>query len=97
MFNEHTRKNHPKFLVHDNIFGHSEDDLEKCLNFLYQQERNHPEEFQYILTLNKEMVENLENKGRLEFDINNYRRAFFTRDNRFLRNERGYTEAKLKK
>ncbi len=97
MFNDLTKKNHPRFLVHDNIFGHSDDDLEKCLNFLYQQEKNHPEEFQYILTLNREMIETIENKEKLKFNIDDYRRASFTRQNRFLRNIKGYTETKPRK
>lgn len=96
MFNENTKKNHPRFLVHDNIFGHSEDDIEKCLNFLCQQGQNHPEEFQYILTINKELVENLTSQSRLEFNIDDYIRATFTRQKRFLRNSKPYTENRIK-
>lgn len=86
MFNEYTKKNHPKFLIHDNIFGHSEDDIEKCLNFLYQQEQNHPEEFQYILTVNKELIENLASKSKLNFNIDTYKRATFTTKGKIDRN-----------
>lgn len=96
MFNEYTKKNHPKFLVHDNIFGHSEDDIEKCMNFLYHQEQNHPEEFQYILTINKEFIEHLTSQSRLNFSINDYLRATFTRQKRFLRNSKSYTEKRAR-
>lgn len=94
LFNDRTKKNHPGFLVHDNIFNVDDDSLEKCLNFLYSQEQNHPEEFQYILTLNRDMTEDLESRSRLDFNVDDYRRASFTKQERFLRNSSGYTEEK---
>lgn len=92
MINEHTRKRHPRFLIHDNIFNVDIDSLEKSLNFLYRYHNAHPEEFQYILTLNRDMVEDLESKEKLVFSIDNFRRASFTKENRFLRNAERYTE-----
>lgn len=92
MTNAGTSIHHPKFLVHDNIFDSDDDSLEKSLNFLYEAANNNPEEFQYIITLNTDKVELLESKGLLNFDINNYKRASYTKSNRFLRKQ--YSEVK---
>ena len=86
MFNENTKTNHPLFLVHDNIFDVDDDSLKKSLNFLYSKQKNSPEEFQYILTLNKDMVDTMEEKGELEFKVENFRRgATLTNSNKFLK------------
>lgn len=95
LFNNYTRKNHPCFLIHDNIFNFDNDSIEKSLNFLHQQELNRPEEFQYILTLNRDMVEIMEERKLLKFEIENYTRATFTKDNRFLKQK--YNELSRKK
>lgn len=95
LFNEYTKKNHPCFLIHDNIFNFDNDSIEKSLNFLYRQGQNRPEEFQYILTLNRDMVEIMEERKLLKFNIENYRRATYTKDNRFLKKK--YNEIKKKK
>ncbi|MCP4049895.1 MAG: DUF2326 domain-containing protein [bacterium] len=92
LFNEFTSQKHPSFLVHDNIFNFDNDSIEKCLNYLYQQETNRPEEFQYILTLNRDMVEIIEERKLLDFNVEDYRRATYTKDNRFLKQK--YTEKK---
>lgn len=94
MFNEYTKKNHPCFLVHDNLFDKDDDSLEKSLNFLYKQEQNHANEFQYLLTLNRDMIDALEFKQLLKFDVNGTIRATFTKDKRFLKVK--YTEVRKK-
>jgi uncharacterized protein YydD (DUF2326 family) len=90
LFNDYTKKNHPQFLVHDNLFDKDDDSLEKSLNYLYFQDVNSPNEFQYILTLNRDMVESLERNSSLKFNIDNFKRATYTKDNRFLKMK--YTE-----
>jgi uncharacterized protein YydD (DUF2326 family) len=85
LLNNSTRKYHPRLLVHDNLFNVDNDSLEKSLNFLHSQAENHPEEFQYILTLNRDMVESMEEKGKLDFDIQMYKKASYTKKNRFLK------------
>lgn len=96
LFNDNTRRNHPCFLIHDNIFNFDNDSIEKSLNFLYQQEQNRPEEFQYILTLNRDMVEIMEERNLLKFNIEDYKRATYTKDKRFLKIS-PYVEIKKKK
>lgn len=83
MLNEHTRKNHPGFLIHDNIFE-DEDSIEKSLNFLFEYNQKTPNEFQYIVTLNSDLIDSASKDGLLEFDIEDLKRAAFTKDNRFL-------------
>jgi uncharacterized protein YydD (DUF2326 family) len=95
LINENTKKNHPKLLVHDNLFNVDNDSLEKSLNFLHKQSENHPEEFQYILTLNRDMVEIMEERNLIEFNIKDYKRASFTKDNRFLKEK--YSELSRRK
>lgn len=95
LINENTKKNHPKLLVHDNLFNVDNDSLEKSLNFLHRQSENHPEEFQYILTLNRDMVEIMEERNLIEFNIKDYKRASFTKKNRFLKEK--YSELSRRK
>lgn len=83
MFNDYTKKNHPNFLIHDNIFE-DDDSLEKSLNYLYQSNFNSPNEFQYIVTLNRDLIESISNNGKLLFDVDEFKRATFTKDKRFL-------------
>ncbi|MXV49513.1 DUF2326 domain-containing protein [Pedobacter sp. HMF7647] len=85
MFNEFTRTYHPLFLVHDNLFNVDNDSLEKSLNFMYHQELNRADEFQYILTINRDMVEAMEEKRVLNFNVKNHIRARFTKADRFLK------------
>ncbi|WP_129715132.1 DUF2326 domain-containing protein [Pedobacter sp. SYP-B3415] len=85
MFNEYTRIYHPQFLVHDNLFNVDNDSLEKSLNYVYQQEQNRGEEFQYILTINRDMIEVMEEKKVLNFDVEEHIRARFTKESRFLK------------
>ena len=83
MLNEHTRKNHPRFLIHDNIFE-DDDSIEKSLNFLFEYNSKTPNEFQYIVTLNSDLIESASRNGKLLFEVDDLKRAAFTKDSRFL-------------
>jgi uncharacterized protein YydD (DUF2326 family) len=84
LFNNITRKRHPSFLVHDNIFDVDQDTMVQSLNYLAHQEENY-QDFQYILTLNRDKIENEENKEMIKLNIENHKVATFTKDNKFLR------------
>lgn len=83
LFNSYTRERHPMFLVHDNIFDVDQDTLVQCLNYLYKQEEKF-QDFQYILTLNRDKIENEERRKLIRMDIDSHRIAVFTKDNKFL-------------
>jgi uncharacterized protein YydD (DUF2326 family) len=83
MLNEHTRINHPEFLIHDNIFE-DDDSIEKSLNFLFEYNNKTPNEYQYIVTINRDLIESASMNGKLLFEIDDLKRAAFTKDNRFL-------------
>lgn len=93
MFNEYTKVNHPRFLIHDNIFEDI-DSLEKSLNFLYEKNEKSPNEFQYVLTLNRDLLETLEVSNKLNFEIDTLKQATFTKENRFLKKK--YSESSKK-
>jgi uncharacterized protein YydD (DUF2326 family) len=84
MFNAFTNKHHPQFLVHDNIFDVDQDTLVQCLNFLYEQEEKY-DNFQYILTLNRDKIENEERNKLIKLDVTQHTVATFTKENKFLR------------
>ena len=84
MFNAFTNKHHPQFLVHDNIFDVDQDTLVQCLNYLYEQEQRY-DDFQYILTLNRDKIENEERNKLIKLDIGQHTVATFTKENKFLR------------
>lgn len=84
MFNSFTSKYHPRFLVHDNIFDVDQDTLVQCLNFLYEQEEKY-DDFQYILTLNRDKIENEEREKLIKLDISQHVVATFTKEKKFLR------------
>ncbi len=84
MFNEYTKQRHPHLLIHDNIFNVDQDTLIQCLNYLSKQEEQHPTEFQYILTINRDKIENEERQNLIKLDIISHRKANFTKSNRFL-------------
>lgn len=84
MFNSFTNKYHPQFLVHDNIFDVDQDTLVQCLNYLNEQEEKY-EDFQYILTLNRDKIENEERTGLIKLDIPHHMVATFTKEHKFLR------------
>lgn len=83
MLNEYTRRNHPGFLIHDNIFE-DDDSIEKSLNFLFEYNNKTPNEFQYIVTLNSDLIESASRNGKLLFTSDDLKRAAFTKDDRFL-------------
>lgn len=86
-----TRKRHPKFIIHDGAFeGVNEDTKFQVLNWLDQQQ---DEEFQYIVTINRDSFESQENDGKFMFDFNQYVKAEYTKDNRFLKKK--YIEQKI--
>lgn len=82
MLNENTKKKHPNFLIHDNIFDVDQDTLLKSLNFLYSLEDNIP--FQYILTLTTDKLDDKESEERLDFNIHDFARAIYSKSDRFL-------------
>lgn len=83
LFNQYTRDRHPLFLVHDNIFDVDQDTLVQCLNYIYKQEEQY-QDFQYILTLNRDKIENEEQRKLIQMDIDEYQVAVFTKEKKFL-------------
>ncbi|MDT0172898.1 DUF2326 domain-containing protein [Exiguobacterium sp. BRG2] len=89
LFNEYTRKRHPSFLIHDNIFDVDQDTLVQSLNFLADRETKHLD-FQYIITLNRDKIENEEKLNIINLDIESHKVASFTKETKFL--HRDYQE-----
>ena len=89
LFNQYTRDRHPLFLVHDNIFDVDQDTLVQCLNYIYKQEEQY-QDFQYILTLNRDKIENEEQRKLIQMNIDEHQIAVFTKEKKFLR--RNYQE-----
>ena len=83
LFNQYTRDRHPLFLVHDNIFDVDQDTLVQCLNYIYKQEEQY-QDFQYILTLNRDKIENEEQRKLIRMDIDKHQVAVFTKEKKFL-------------
>ena len=83
LFNQYTRDRHPLFLVHDNIFDVDQDTLVQCLNYIYKQEEQY-QDFQYILTLNRDKIENEEQRKLIQMDIDKHQVAVFTKEKKFL-------------
>lgn len=83
MFNKNTSKNHPKFIIHDNIFHFDDDSTERCLNLLLDLEEKYSD-FQYITTLNIDDFNNLDVKNRIPSEKII---AKFTKTNKFLRKD----------
>lgn len=86
MFNEYTRDRHPLFLVHDNIFDVDQDTLVQCLNYAYKQEEYYSD-FQYILTLNRDKIENEERRKLITMDVDSHEVATFTKIKKFLKKD----------
>lgn len=84
IFNHYTRKRHPKFLVHDNIFDVDQDTLVQSLNYLAEQQEKYVD-FQYILTLNRDKIENEERKKEIKMDVEKSIVASYTRQSKFLK------------
>ena len=85
LFNIYTRKLHPMLLIHDNIFDVDQDTLIQSLNFLAKYETF--DDFQYILTLNRDKIENEERQEMLAFNVENKRVASFTKFQKFLQTD----------
>lgn len=83
LFNQYTRDRHPLFLVHDNIFDVDQDTLVRCLNYIYSQEEQY-QDFQYILTLNRDKIENEEQRKLIRMDIDEHQVTVFTKEKKFL-------------
>ena len=83
LFNQYTRDRHPLFLVHDNIFDVDQDTSVQCLNYIYKQEEQY-QDFQYILTLNRDKIENEEQRKLIQMDIDEHQVAVFTKEKKFL-------------
>ncbi|MDQ1351956.1 MAG: hypothetical protein QG657_2262 [Acidobacteriota bacterium] len=86
LFNDYTRQRHPKIVIHDNIFDVDQDTLVQSLNFLKMQEEKF-DDFQYILTLNRDKVENEERQRLIKLDISSHTIASFTKQAKFLRKD----------
>lgn len=84
LFGEYTRTRHPLFLIHDNIFDVDQDTLVQCLNYVSKQEE-HFADFQYILTLNRDKIENEERLRLITMDVKEHQVASFTKKNKFLK------------
>lgn len=84
MFNKHTSQRHPMFLIHDNIFDVDQDTLVQSLNYLAERETE-GKNFQYILTLNRDKIENEERTKQIKLNISEHTRASFNRKDRFLK------------
>lgn len=78
-----TQGRHPRFLLHDNIFDVDQDTLVQCLNFL-QEQVDSGEDFQYVLTLNREKIETEERSRLIKLDVTAARRAVLTKETPFL-------------
>ena len=86
LFNKHTRQRHPLFLVHDNIFDVDQDTLVRCLNYVYKEEEQY-QDFQYILTLNRDKIENEERIKDIDMDIEAHKVATFTKKKKFFKRD----------
>lgn len=78
------KSNHPGFLLHDNILDVDQDTFVRCLNFLNELEQS-DDDFQYILSLNRDRLENDETRSLLKLDIDKSRVARFTKSSQFLK------------
>jgi uncharacterized protein YydD (DUF2326 family) len=76
--------NHPGYLLHDNILEVDQDTVYQTLNFLSEQVAA-GEDFQYVLTLNRDKISEAESLGEIELDIESSKVASFTKENQFLR------------
>ena len=83
MFSPCTRGRHPRFLLHDNIFDVDQDTLVQCLNYL-QEQADKGEDFQYVLTLNREKIEAEERARLIKLDVSAATRATLTKAAPFL-------------
>lgn len=78
----YTASLHPKFLVHDNIFDVDQATLINSLNYIGEHS-DALKDKQYILTINSDKL-GLEDRININFNIDDYVRASFTKTKRFL-------------
>ena len=83
LFNEYTQKNSPNLLIHDNVFQVDNDSLVRCLNLL-QKYNVFDEDFQYIFTMNRDILDVKEIKSSINLDIDENKIASFTKETPFL-------------
>jgi uncharacterized protein YydD (DUF2326 family) len=76
--------NHPGYLLHDNILEVDQDTVYRTLNFLSEQVES-GEDFQYVLTLNRDKISDAESLGEIDLDIEAAKVASFTKEDQFLR------------
>lgn len=91
LFNEYTQKNSLNLLIHDNVFQVDNDSLIRCLNLL-QKYNEYEEEFQYIFTMNRDILDVEEIKSVITLDIDENKIASFTKEEPFL--GKSYRETK---
>lgn len=83
LINPETSKNHPGFLVHDNIFDVDQDTLIKSINYIGEN-ISLLNGKQYILTINSDKFSDSDLES-LNISLSDYSRASFTKENRFLK------------
>ncbi len=86
LFDKNTKLRHPLLLVHDNIFDVDQDTLVQCLNYLAKQEEKY-QDFQYILTLNRDKIEYEERTELIKMNIDEHTVARFTKKHKFLKRD----------
>lgn len=84
LFNPDERSNHPGFLLHDNILEVDQDTVYRVLNFLHDQTMS-GEDFQYVLTLNRDKISSEEAHKEIRLDIEKSKVAVFTKERQFLK------------
>ena len=89
--NEGTKKRHPGFLVHDNIFDAGKDTQVKSIEYLINQAKFDDTQ-QYILTLNSDRLEEDGIASHANLKLAGFEKAFFTKENQFLKGQ--YSEEK---
>ena len=83
LINPETSKHHPGFLVHDNIFDVDQDTLIQSINYIGEN-IGLLSGRQYILTINSDKFSSSDLE-LLNINLNDYSRAAFTKENRFLK------------
>jgi uncharacterized protein YydD (DUF2326 family) len=83
LINPETSKHHPGFLVHDNIFDVDQDTLIQSINYIGEN-IGLLSGRQYILTINSDKFSGSDLE-LLNINLNDYSRAAFTKENRFLK------------
>ncbi|ACV25621.1 DUF2326 domain-containing protein [Kangiella koreensis] len=85
LINPETSKHHPGLLVHDNIFDVDQDTLIQSINYIGENIKLLSGK-QYILTINSDKFSSSDLE-LLNINLNDYSRAAFTKESRFLKIE----------